>query len=422
VRQRAITAASSWTATAFGFLATVVAARELGLRGFGLFALVVATTGFVQLLLDSTVEEATIKYGFRYHERRDWGRLRRLFAVALRVKLAGGLVAAAVLAALAPLADAVFDEQSLTVPLLVGAALPLVQAPEAVCGATIIVRGRYDVRAMFMVLAMALRFAGVAVGAGFGVTAAVTGMVAAQVIATLAIAAAAVLWFREVPAAPRTVLGEDRNPIRRFVALSAVGSGLMSARTTLGVLLLGVVTNAAQVAYFRAAQLTQTGFAALSAPARLALFAEQTRDVEGGRHGRAYGLLGRYMTATTLLMVLVVPPAWIFMPDILRLVYGSDFVPGTEAARWILLAAALQFVWGWTKTFGVSIGRPGLRIVAHSVELAVMIPLLVILGRSDGAAGAAVAVLVATAVFALIWTVMVLRVRDEPGEPGAEAL
>src|SRR3712207_7643069 len=42
-------------------------------------SLVVATAGFLQILLDSTVEEALVKYGFRYSTRSEWGRLRRLF-------------------------------------------------------------------------------------------------------------------------------------------------------------------------------------------------------------------------------------------------------------------------------------------------------------------------------------------------------
>jgi O-antigen/teichoic acid export membrane protein len=398
-------------ATALGFLATVVAARQLGVHAFGLFALVVATTGFLQLLLDTTVEEASVKYGVRYWARRDWGRLRRLFSTAVTVKFAGAAVGAAVLAALAPFSEQIFGEPGLTVPLLIAAALPLVQAPEALCGAVLIVRGRYDVQAGFMLLAMALRLAGVAAGSTVGVAAAVTGMVAAQVLATAALVVAALAVFARVPRTARTPLGDDRRPITRFVALSAVGSGLMSARTTLAVLLVGVVTNVTQVAYFRAAQAAQTGFAALGAPARLVLFSEQTRDFEHGRHARVYELLGRYMGGTSLLMAAIVPPLAVFMPDVLGFVYGADFVPGAWAARLILLAAAVQLVWGWSKTLGASIGRPELRIVAHALELAVMIPLVVVLGAAYGATGAAGGVLVATVVFALAWVVILVRVR-----------
>jgi len=64
--RRLVTAVGIYTAAALGFLATVVAARSFSTSVLGLYAIVVATTGFFQTLLDLTVEEACVKYGFRY--------------------------------------------------------------------------------------------------------------------------------------------------------------------------------------------------------------------------------------------------------------------------------------------------------------------------------------------------------------------
>ena len=55
-------------------------------------------------------------YGFDYSTAEDWGRLRRLFRAALKLKVAGGLLAAIVLAALAPLADDIFHGHGLQTP------------------------------------------------------------------------------------------------------------------------------------------------------------------------------------------------------------------------------------------------------------------------------------------------------------------
>src|SRR4029079_2025882 len=92
------------------------------------------------------------------------GRLRRLFGRALQVKLAGGLLAGVCLLALAPAGGAVFGDDSLFGPMLIAAALPLVQAPENVGGVALILRGRYDVRAFFLFLSMALRLPPVPLG------------------------------------------------------------------------------------------------------------------------------------------------------------------------------------------------------------------------------------------------------------------
>jgi O-antigen/teichoic acid export membrane protein len=86
-----------------------------------------------------------------------------------------------------------------------------------------------------------------------------------------------------------------------------------------------------------------------------------------------------------------------------------------------VIAGALQFVFGWTKSFPVSIGRPNLRIWAHGLETVVLVPLVVAFGATWGATGAAGAVLVATIVFVAFWTVLFLRIRREPESETAPA-
>jgi O-antigen/teichoic acid export membrane protein len=119
----------------------------------------------------------------------------------------------------------------------------------------------------------------------------------------------------------------------------------------------------------------------------------------------------RYSAAAFALSLVIVPPLYIFLPDLIRWIYGSEYVGAANAARVFTLAAALQLVYGWTKSFPVTIGRPGLRVLTHGVETLVVLPLVPVLGLAWGATGAAVAVLVGVAVFAALWTVIFLRVQ-----------
>ena len=64
--RRSATALGLYGSVALGFLASIVAARRLGPVEYGHFALAIFAAGFFQVLLDLTVEEAMIKYGFRY--------------------------------------------------------------------------------------------------------------------------------------------------------------------------------------------------------------------------------------------------------------------------------------------------------------------------------------------------------------------
>jgi O-antigen/teichoic acid export membrane protein len=83
------------------------------------------------------------------------------------------------------------------------------------------------------------------------------------------------------------------------------------------------------------------------------------------------------------------------------------------AARLILVAAAIQLVLGWTKSVPVTIGRPGLRIVAHAVEAVVLLPLILLFGDLWGVTGAGAAVLVSAVAFGATWFVLILRLRGE---------
>src|SRR5436190_3601611 len=281
--RRSAAAAGTYASAALGFAATtVIAAHVFSTETFGRYALVLAATAFAQSLLDLTVEEALVKFGFRYVTREDWGRLRGLFASAVVFKLAGGVLATGLLLAFAPAADSLLHKHGLTTPLLIGAFIPLAQCTENVGGVAIVLRGRYDVRAFFLFVSMALRLAAIAVAAPHGLSATIAAMVAAQVVATSAISVAGWIAYHRFPQHAAVPLGEERRDILSFVAQSSVATAVISLTAPLSLLVLGRASTTTQVAYFRAAMSPQQAFAVVSAPARLILLTEQTRDWERG--------------------------------------------------------------------------------------------------------------------------------------------
>jgi O-antigen/teichoic acid export membrane protein len=411
--RRLVAAGGVYLSALLGFAGSIVAVRELGIYAFGLLSLVLAATGFFQLLADLTVEEALVKYGFRYSAREDWGRFHRLFRVGLGLKLAGGALGAAGIAVLAPLSSLIWAH-GLFGPMLIAALLPLAQAPEGAASAALLVCGRYDLRAGFLTVSMALRLAALALGGLFGVTETVIALVVAQALATGAIGVAAAMLLRSrFPRQAPEPLGDDRVDFRRFVVRSSLGSVLSPMRGLLGALLLGVVTGPQQVAFLRVANVPESAFASLTAPVRLILLTEQTADVERGRGDRVYRVLRRYTLGAGALMLLVLPPLAILMPTLIRFFYGHHASPATDAARLFLVVAAIQVVWGWSKSFPVSIGRPELRLLAQGTEIVVLVPTLLVLGAAYGATGAAGAFLIAACAFAATWTAILYRLRRE---------
>ncbi len=410
LRRRLATALGSYGSVVLGVLGTVAYARELGPHRSGLLGEVLVTTAFFQVLLDLTVEEAMVKFGFRYKESGQWGKLRRLYTQAVTVKAAGGVIAGLALVAFAPLADSVFGASGLFVPMLLAASLPLVQSPEAVAGAALVIRERYDVRAWYLAAGSGLRLAGFAVGAHYGVTEAIAGVVAAQVVYSAVVGLAAFRGFREFPKAAAEKLGSDLREVVRFVIQSSVATAILSARGTLGTALFGVVSNPTQVSYFQRSAAPMTGLQALTSPVRLILLAEQTRDWERGAEESVLLGLRKYSRGAALLMIVAVPPLFWLMPDLVRLVFGAKFAPAANPARIMLVAGAIQLVIAWTKSFPLSIGRPALRIVTHGIEALVFLPFVVGLGILWDATGAAAAVLISTCVFAVLWVVLLGRI------------
>jgi O-antigen/teichoic acid export membrane protein len=418
LRRRSAAAAWIYAAVAFGILGTIIAARSLGLEGFGVFATALAAVGFFQTLLDLTVEESLTKYGFRYVATEDWGRLRRLFRQMLLLKLVGGALATGLLVALAPAADAIFDEDGVGAALLAAALLPLVQSAENVGSTTLLLHSRYDLRGAYQAVSGLLRLLAVAVGAQYGVTETLAAMVVAQCVSTAGVSAVGFFALRRFPRAPARTLGEDVPGIRSFVIQSSIATGVISLRTTLVSVILGVVAGATQVGLFRIAQTPQTGLAAASSPARLVLLTEQTRDWERGRRVGVLDGIRRYTLGAAALMVVAVPVFLVAMPWLVEVVFGAEYEGAVDAARIVLLAAAIQFAIGWTKSLPVTIGRPQLRIVTHGIETLVAVPLVAVLGAEWGATGAAVAVLASTVAFAVAWAAALARlwaaVGDDP--------
>src|SRR5439155_12513997 len=120
--------------------------------------------------------------------------------------------------------------------------------------------------------------------------------------------------LRRFPNAPERDLGEDVPMIRSFVIQSTIATGVISLRTTLVPLVLGVVSSPTQVGLFRIALTPQNGLAAVSAPARLVLLTEQTRDWERGRHVSVLAGIRKYTVGAGALMVVAVPVFFFAMP------------------------------------------------------------------------------------------------------------
>ena len=368
------------------------------------------STGFFQALLDLTIEEALIKYGFRYVAREDWGRLRRLFRRTFVFKLVGAVLAGLALLALwPPLRRPSSDTPELRLPLAIGAAIPLLQAPEGMAaGRRSCCAARYDVRGV-----VSRRVDGAAPDSrsrrselrpcvdDWGDRGRAGCRIARDRHRRLA------AHFAASRRAPRRALGEDAREIVRFVLQSSGATGAVSLRSTLTPIVLGVVSTTTQVAYFKVAQAPQQGFNAVSAPVRLVMLTEQTRDWEHGDRARVFAGVRRYSLLAALGSVALLPPLLIIhagpRSPALHSRRTSARFPRRASSSW--RARCSSWSAGRSRSPSPSAGRSGGSGRMASRPL-VLLPLAVLLGWKWGAAGAAGAVLVSSVVFAIVWLVL----------------
>ena len=212
--RRSATAAWVYAAVVFGILGTVVAARVLGLEDFGAVRHRARRDRLLPGLPRPDRGGAADEVRLPVRGRGGVGKLRRLFARALQLKIAGGVLASLALVALAPVADELFGAEGLTVPLLVGALLPLVQAPENIGATALLLHGRYDLRGAYGALSMLLRLSAIVIAAPYGVTETIAAMVVAQAVAVAVLSIVGVR--RAPPPAGRAAAAARRGPAARF--------------------------------------------------------------------------------------------------------------------------------------------------------------------------------------------------------------
>ena len=297
--RRSATAAGLYASVGLGILGTIVAARVLGLADFGLWATALAVASFFQMLLDITVEETLTKIGFRYVVQEDWGRLRRLFARCVQLKLAGGAAGSACSSPLSrPSPTPSSTPTTSSGPCSCRHCCPLVASVEG--GRA----GRAPAAAALRHPRLLPGRLGRAAARGHrrrrpvrrhgrggrdrrraGCRERDRGLARPVGVPPLPARAAA-------PARRR-----PRGSSLSFVARSSAATGVISLRRTLAPLLLGVVAGPTQVGLLRVAQSPQTGLEAASAPVRLILLTEQTHDWERGREHTVMEGVRRYMVA-----------------------------------------------------------------------------------------------------------------------------
>ena len=313
--RRSATALGVYVAAVLGFLTTVVATRELGVARLRASSPRSSPRpAFFQLLLDLTSRRRSSSTASATSRRERWGRLRRLFEVALGFKLVGGAARRRSRSARSRRSRRRSGASAAcVVPMLIAA---LIAARPGARGRRRPARSSCAAATTSAARSSPSRWAcawsGSRSAAATASTGAVIGMVVAQVVATAAISRRRA---RRVPPLPAGALRAARR--RRRGAAAASWSPRRSPRrstrraATLGTSLLPAVAPIDQAGYFRNAQAPATGLRG-AVGARRGSCCSPSRRATSRRAGTTamYAMLRRYIVGTAALMVVAVPVLW----------------------------------------------------------------------------------------------------------------
>jgi O-antigen/teichoic acid export membrane protein len=416
------TAAAGWIATGLAFVATVIAARALGVEDFGSVVLAMAVVTLVTTFLDVSLDEAVVHHGTRALVSGDVAGLRALLRLSMRLDIAVGIVACgAVVLLAAPLAD-VASAGRLDPALVRLAALgALVITANTTMQGVLLVAGRPELRSWATAATNVLRLVGVvvAVGLGGGPEAVLISYVVASLAGALVLAMIAwrVAWRSWTRGQDRGSPPVSASKLLRFAAHTSVTTSLVAVQASIIPIVLGRLSGPAQVGIFRVATLPVFAADTLSGPIRLVLFPEQARLAAQGR----LGLLRRAMVTYTLAGFAVgaagAVVGFFVLPWLIPLLYTSEFDEAVVPAQIMLIAAVSHFAFAWGKSFPAAVGRPGVRTAATAVMLALTVALMLVFG-GEGAEGAAIAFTGATVLATIAWLVIVFRMlaQEEAAE------
>ena len=374
----------------------VIAARALGPADYGVLMLVHTFAMTIGGIVEFPGWHAIVRYGAEALEAKDHDRLGRLLRFAGAVELAGGVAAVLTAAVLGPWLGARLGWS----PVALAFALPYSFAVLASIRATpagyLQLLGRFDLLGLHTIAAPLVRLVGAAIAATLGVG--LHGYLVAWLIAALVEWAslwALGLWVARRQLGSLPLVGSmagvttENEGIWRFMigANADVTVGELASRVP--PLLIGATLGAAPVGLY---SLAQRATSVLAVPAQVlgtAAYAELARLVAAGGHGAPLrSALRQSLRIAIMASAPVVLILLLFGRQVAVALGGAAFAGAAGLLAWLTIARVILLAGPPASAALVALGRPALSVAANVISAAATLPLLFLLLRRLGVAGA----------------------------------
>lgn len=406
---------------ATGAVEAIALARLLAPRELGQLTLAFAAPAFVFAIVDAQSQEAVTRYiaEFRATSRPD--RVRAVVALALQVDLALVVVGLAITAALGPWILHTFLDGALSVGLLTAAALGIaVGLPASTAIAVLMADERATAVATSKAAMAVIRSTLVitVVWAGSGVpgailATAVSGLAGLGVVGFVASRS----MHRSFGGSwePTASLGTERRQVLRFIGFTNASSLIAALAKDMDVLVLGFLTGARQVGFYRIARSVSRLSTFVIGPLQAVSYNRFARLTATHDLRNLRVQVRRSVREVGLPLAAAIGVGMLLAPQIVRIVATDAYAPAVDPLRWLLAAGAFLTATFWARPLLLALDQVRFLLVATVVTTLIAIPLYFLLTSYADAAGTASARALITGVFgtgiSALWGVRVLDQR-----------
>lgn len=421
-----------WMAGARGFTGILsifylaVAARTLGLREFGNFALILSFGQLVATLVQFQSVKGVIRFGAMHLSDNRPDRLPRLYGYMTTLELLGIVIGSGLAFACMPLVAPLYqwtEHQQLLASIF---AVALLFGTGGTPVGILRLYGRFDLISYTEGVGPIIRLVGVSiawwVGAGIGTFLAIWALAVIAQTAAQWIASIVALHIRLEfgKRAIRTTLAENHK-LWRFMVLTNVSNSVTAVWTELGTLAVGAVAGPVQAGGFRIAQRIAK---AIGNPVELvtrALFPEFAKLVAQNAFRRLGRMLIRITAVATALAAVTVAILALGGQWIIGLIAGPQYEFAYIPMLLLSVATAIDLASFALDPYHIAQGRAGrilrIRLVAAGVYLIVLAVLLPRFGASGAAiAGIAASIILFVQLGISSWQIL----RDKAGRGSAQ--
>ena len=386
----------------FTAIQTVVVARLLGVSDYGLLTLVIAYISILNMFFDLKVWETATKYIGTYLEKGELDKTRSMIKLSYILDIGSGIIAFIIAILSAKLISAyVIKSPDAYVLIWIFSISLFIDTANSTSDAILRVFDRFKTIAFINSSQKLLRLLIVAgfLLAGFGIKGVLYGFIIASFLGFAVRMWAVVKTLDESGlqgwlGAKIGLVKDEWKGIAWFLGNTSFIATLKTGNEKyLGVMILGYFAGKDAVAYYKIASSVASIINKVVDPLYEAIYPELVKFTTVN----AYKDFKKMIKSSTKALVLIIIPAAvimiIFAEPIVKIVFGSDYLPATNALRIMAAAVLILKLTFWINPALLSMNRPGLRTILGLISTAFYLILMFVLSPAYSYIGAAFAFL-----------------------------